>query len=79
MDCQATLIVEYKYSDPYNVLITLSGEHSHVLGDKDDVKRSQHSKESVRMGPKRTIMYCVIISRRHAVGLRSFVAAKLNS
>lgn len=29
--CEATLTVEYKYSDPDNVLLNVSGDHNHVL------------------------------------------------
>lgn len=29
--CEATLKVEYRYSDPYNVLLTLCGTHNHEL------------------------------------------------
>lgn len=34
-DCKASLVVEYKYSDPDNVLLTVLGAHNHALGGND--------------------------------------------
>ena len=37
IDCEATLKVEYRYSDPDHVWLLVLGSHNHVLGDSEDV------------------------------------------